>query len=193
MDANTETPVAQLRRALDATGRILAGVRDDQWANPTPCTEWNVRDLTSHLVGGCRRFAAILSGEPAPPVPGPGDDQLGDDPVGAYQAAADALVAAFSQPGALERVVSVPIGDVPGIAALHLRITEALVHGWDLARATGQPADLPEDLAAVALEFSRRRREDVPPTRRPFAPSQPVPDTAPAIDRLAACLGRAVA
>lgn len=102
-----------------------------------------------------------------------------------------ALQAAFAQPGVLEKVVTVPIGAVPGVVALHLRIAESLVHGWDLAQATGQPTDgLPDDLAEQELEFSRRRLPDLPPDRRPFAPVQPVSDDAPALDRLVALLGR---
>ncbi len=88
-------------------------------------------------------------------------------------------------------MVTVPIGAVPGVVALHLRITESLVHGWDLAHSTGQPTDvLPDDLAEHELQFSRRQLPDLPPGRHPFAPSQPVPDDAPALDRLAALLGR---
>src|SRR5664280_3461615 len=79
---------------------------------------------------------------------------------------------------------------VPGIAALYLRIVEALVHDWDLARATGQPAELPDDLPARELTFTRGKLADLPPDGRPFAPPRPVADDAPAIDRLAACLGR---
>lgn len=85
-----------------------------------------------------------------------------------------------------------PFGTVPGIVALHLRITEVLVHGWDLARATHQVARFPDDIVEQELEFTRGRLPDVSSARRPFAPPRPVPDDAPAIDRLAACLGRPV-
>jgi uncharacterized protein (TIGR03086 family) len=76
---------------------------------------------------------------------------------------------------------------------LHLRITELLVHGWDLARATGQPAHLPDDLAEEELAFARGpHAPDVPRTGHPFGPVQPCPDDTPAIDRLAAYLGRPI-
>jgi uncharacterized protein (TIGR03086 family) len=69
-------------------------------------------------------------------------------------------------------------------------MNELLIHGWDLARATGQPADLPEDLAEGALSMWRTRLADRPREGMPFAAPQPVADDAPAIDRLAAYLGR---
>jgi uncharacterized protein (TIGR03086 family) len=184
-----ENAVDQLRRALDATAAVIGAIRDDQWAAPTPCRDWRVRDVVNHLVGGHRGFAAVLSGEPRPDHVA---DQLGDDPVGAYRRSGEALLQAFSRPGVMEAAVTVPAGTVPGVVAWHLRLTEALVHGWDLARATGQPVTgLPADLAEQELGFSRVQMERLPPGRRPFAPSRPVADDAPAIDRLVALLGRA--
>lgn len=186
----THSPLAQLATALDATGALVAAVRTDQWSAPTPCADWSVRELLNHLVGGNAAFAAILTGRTPPDRAA---DHLGDDPAAAYRAAGEALRAAFDEPGVLERVVSVPIGPVPGRVALHLRITEILVHGWDVATATGQPTTgLPADLAEHELVFSRGKLGDLPPGRRPFAPSQAVTDHAPAIDRLAALLGRPV-
>ena len=84
------------------------------------------------------------------------------------------------------------MGTVPGVVLLHLRITELLVHGWDLAQATAQPPLLPDDLAEQELQFTSGKLADIPAGRHPFAPPQPVPDDAPAIERLAACLGRRV-
>ena len=73
----------------------------------------------------------------------------------AYRESAEAVVAAFGRPGALGRTVQVPFGTVPGAVAVHLRLTEVLVHGWDLAQATGQVAAFPEDLAEQELAFTR--------------------------------------
>jgi uncharacterized protein (TIGR03086 family) len=209
-----------LARALNATGQLIAGVRDDQWSNPTPCSEWNVRILVNHLVIGNRLFASILRGEQ---LPSPETmarframDHLGDDPVGAYRQSGTALLTAFRQPGVLERVVEVPVGGVrglvvPGFLALHLRIVDTLVHGWDLARATGRSARLPDDLAEEELVavreaasgelglpsvegflFSRQPTTGTAPAGQPFGPEQPVANDAPAIDRLAAFFGRPV-
>jgi uncharacterized protein (TIGR03086 family) len=153
--------------------------------------------VVNHLVFGNRMFAGILRGEEPPPRENlrqmQAVDQLGDDPLGAYRAASAALLDAFSRPGVLDRIVQAPVGRIPGAVALHIRITEALVHGWDVAQGTGQPARLPDDLAEEELAFARgTNAPDVPRTGHPFGPVQPVSDDTPAIDQLAAYLGRPV-
>ncbi|MBI2755205.1 MAG: TIGR03086 family protein [Chloroflexi bacterium] len=186
-----------LGRACAATAALVNAVQSDQWSNATPCAEWNARALINHLVRGNRMAAALLRGEqpsrPGSTPPATAAEQLGDDPFSAYSASASELQAAFSRPNVLDGVYQAPVGPVPGATLLDLRITELLVHGWDLAQATGQPARLPEDLAEVELAFARGDRAPrVPRTGHPFGPIQPVPDDAPAIDRLAAYLGRSI-
>jgi uncharacterized protein (TIGR03086 family) len=166
----------QLADALDRTGRLVAGIRDDQWHDPTPCAEWDVRAVVDHLISGNARLAGAL---------GAGDVATVD-----YREVAARLLDAFRQPGVLDRMVTVPAGTVPGTFALHLRLTELLVHGWDIARATGQKTDFPEDLAEEELRFSERALDQIPPDRRPFHPPKSAPEDAPTIDRLAALLGR---
>ncbi|MFA1551570.1 TIGR03086 family metal-binding protein [Actinomadura chokoriensis] len=191
----TSTPVEDLATVLAMAGDLVAGVRPDQWDDPTPCTDWNVRQLVSHVVAGDRLFAAVLRGE-APPPPDALDPKksgaLGDDPVAAQRTAAHDLVAAVSRPGVLEQTFQIPVGSVPGVAAVRIRAVEAVVHGWDLARATGQQARFPDDIVQRVLEFSRAQLADIPRDRTPFAPSRPAPADAPPIDQLVALLGRPV-
>jgi uncharacterized protein (TIGR03086 family) len=186
----TAPTVDQLAQVLDDAGALVTAVDGEQWTGPTPCTDWTVRQLVNHLVGGNVMFAAIVDGLPVDRSP---TDHLGDDPVAAYRAAAGAVVAAFARPGALEQVVTLPFGTVPGMVALHLRITEVLVHGWDLARAIGGTTAFPDDIVAQELAFTRGALADLPPDRSPFAAPRPVADDAPLIDQLAACLGRSTA
>ncbi|MCW2884766.1 MAG: hypothetical protein JWL58_1628 [Streptosporangiaceae bacterium] len=164
----TSTPVEQLAKVLDATEQLIAAVRAEQWAAPTPCTEWNVRDLVNHLVAGNRMFAGILHGDAATPADIPrlqAVDVLGDEPVAAYRDAADAVLTAFSQPGVLEKVFTVPVGTVPGIVALHLRITEVLVHGWDLARdPPSRPVPRRHRRAGAGVHPRQARRRPLHPT-----------------------------
>jgi uncharacterized protein (TIGR03086 family) len=74
---------------------------------------------------------------------------------------------------------------------VHVRTVETLVHGWDLARATSRQMPFPDELADQELTFSRDLLGHLPEGRQPFGPSRPVAADAPAIDRLAALLGRA--
>jgi uncharacterized protein (TIGR03086 family) len=192
----TANPIDQLTAALDGVGELIAGVPGGQWDGPTVCDQLSVRDLVLHMVNGNYLFAAVLGGMPlaegrtGAAVPASAPAGLAER----HRDAAARLTAAFAVPGVLERVVVIPAGTMPGIGALYIRVIEMLVHGWDLARATGQPtAPLPDELAAEMLPFSQRALDAIPVEARPFAPSQPVPDDAPGLDRLAALLGRPVA
>lgn len=175
--------VQELAAALERAGDLVAGVSAEQWTGQTPCEDWDVRALVSHVVGGNRLFAAALRGEQF----APGQD---GDLVSAFAASGRELTSAFAAPGAMERVIQVPFGTVPGAIALHLRITETLVHGWDLATATKQPAWFDESIAGQALEFTRGALGAIPPERRPFGPAQEAPESASNLEQLAALLGR---
>lgn len=105
-----------------------------------PCTDWTVHQLVNHLVGMNLVFAALLSKQ-APPERSA--DRLGPDPVGAYRESGSALTSAFDQPGVLERTYQSPLGAATGRDRLRMRLYDLLVHGWDLAQATGQPSVLP--------------------------------------------------
>jgi uncharacterized protein (TIGR03086 family) len=183
------SPITRLASAVPVTGHLVGAIEPGQWDLPTPCREWSVRDVVNHLVLGHRRFAAALTGG-APPAPDA--DLLAGDPESAYASSAEAMLAAFRADGALDRPVSIPAGTLPGRVACELRVVEALVHGWDLARATGRHLEFPEDLVEESTDFSRVQLGRVPADRSPFGPSQPVTDDAPPLDRLAALLGREV-
>jgi uncharacterized protein (TIGR03086 family) len=179
--------VDQLDSVLATVDPLVAAVGSDQWAAPTPCSDWDVRGLLNHLVRGNEVYAAALAGREGPARDA---DVLGADPAAAYQASAAAVVGAFREPGALDRPVTVPFGTVPGAMALDLRIVEVLTHGWDLARATGRTVSFPDDVVEQEIAFSRQALPMIPPERSPFAPSHPVPDDAAPLDRLVALLGR---
>jgi uncharacterized protein (TIGR03086 family) len=191
----TDALLSALATAHDGAARLVAAVGDDQWEQPTPCSDWTVRQLVNHLVGGNRLTTRVVRGDQLPPPDQLGRrghlDQLGDDPAGAYRSSAHDLLEALRAPGALERTHTLPAGTLPGPGVVHLRTVETLVHGWDMARATGRPVPFPEDLCAQELRFSHDLLGRMPEERRPFAPSRPVAGDAPAIDRLVALLGRA--
>jgi uncharacterized protein (TIGR03086 family) len=168
-------------------GGLIDHIAADQWTAPTPCTEWNVRDLVNHLVGMNLVFVAMLEESP---VPERRAGRLGADPAGAYHRSAAALQAA-ARPGVLQRSQAPPVGLATGAERLRWRIADLLTHGWDLVQATGVPAELPDDLAEQALTFVRAQLPGQPRAGR-FADPQPIRDDARAIDQLAAFTGRPV-
>ena len=169
-------------------GDLIDRIAADQWTAPTPCTEWNVRDLVNHLVGMNLVFVAMFEESP---MPERGADRLGADPAGAYHRSAAALLAAAAGPGVLERSQATQVGVATGAERLQWRIVDLLAHGWDLGQATGLVAELPDDLVEQALTFVRAQLPSQPRAGR-FADPQPIRDNAPAIDRLAAFTGRPV-
>jgi uncharacterized protein (TIGR03086 family) len=187
----SDAALADLDAAIAGTETIVGGIAAGQWGAPTPCTGLDVRTLVNHLVSGNLLFAALVTGTPPPDRDA---DHLGDDPVGAFRRAATALRDAFARPGVLEKTYTAPFGTGPGVALVRTRIVEQLGHGWDLARATGQPADFPADVVERALAGAREQLASRPSGSGwvPFAPEVPVPDGAPAINRLAGFLGRTV-
>src|SRR6478752_2357499 len=106
-----------------------------------------------HLVDINLVFAAMIEGGP---MPERRVDRLGDDPVGPYRSSSASLQAAFSRPEcSIEQSYRRPLGSATGAEHLQIRLYDLLAHGWDLAQATGQPADLPDDLAERSLAFAR--------------------------------------
>jgi uncharacterized protein (TIGR03086 family) len=142
------------RRTLEATGRVVTAIGSDQWAASTPCGGWDVATLVNHLVAGNLWASELAAGKTIEQVGTALDgDVLGDDPAGAYRRSATAATTAFEAPGALDAPCAVSYGPVPGSVYLGHRIIDVLIHGWDLAVATGQEATLDPQLVAACTEI----------------------------------------
>jgi len=179
------------QRAMAQTEAIVVAVRPDQLTLPTPCAEYDVRALLSHIVGGLTRIAVIGEGGDGLAVEPRADGVPDDGWPDAYHAARARVTAAWADDARLDALVEVPWGKVPGRIALGGYVQEILTHGWDLARATGQPTELDPDLAHWVLAVAR---QILPPEPRggeiPFDPPVPVPADAGPYTQLAAWLGR---
>jgi uncharacterized protein (TIGR03086 family) len=179
-----------LEQAIESTSGVLAGVQPDQLDAATPCASWKVSNLINHIVGGQFFFATAAKGEP---LSDDRPDFSSGDFNAAFQQGSAASVAAFSTDGAMDRIMHLPFGDMPGSVVIGIAATDTFMHGWDLARATGQNTDLNPELAAdllagikTALPDSFRGADG----EAPFGPVQPAPAGASNADRLAAFLGR---
>ncbi|HEY1737706.1 MAG TPA: TIGR03086 family metal-binding protein [Acidimicrobiia bacterium] len=180
-----------LEAAIASTRSVLGGVSQDQLDAATPCASWKVRELLNHIVGGQQYFAALVSGEAF--SPGEHDWAAGNF-ASDFDANSAACVAAFSAPGAMEKMLHLPFGDMPGAGFVGLAATDTFVHGWDLANATGQDTNLDPDLAGGLLVGAKAFIQDSIRGNEPmpFGPQQQAPVGASAADELAAFLGRTV-
>ena len=183
-----------LQRVVDETDRVVDGVTDAQMANPSPCEGWCVRDVLNHITGGATMFA--LSAEQGS-VPDDvlsrlmGGDNLGDDAKGAWKIASTKALSAFGEPGVLDKIVTLPFGDMPASAALSIAIFDVLTHAVDIASSTGQTIS---DTELVETALAMGHQMVGPELRQPgvFDPEQPVAPDAPATTRLLAFAGRKV-
>jgi uncharacterized protein (TIGR03086 family) len=178
------------RRAGDATGTVIARIGEEQWHLPTPCDEWDVRQLVNHLASENLWVRPLVDGKTIDEV---GDafagDVLGDDPLGAYRRSVAEADQAFAEAGAMERPVAVSYGPVPGAVFAGHRLVDLVVHGWDLAVATGQDRDLDPELVEACLADVEPQAEMLASSGY-FGTPQAVPDDADAQTRLLALLGR---
>jgi uncharacterized protein (TIGR03086 family) len=182
---------APLEAAIASTRTVLGAVDADQLEDMTPCAQWKVSDLINHIVGGQYFFTSSVKGE-----------QMGGNPpnfaAGDFRAAFDegarAAVAAFSEDGAMDRIVTLPFGQMPGSVFVSVATLDTFQHGWDLAKATGQSTDLAPELAENLLAGARGFIGDQfrSPEGTVFGPERTAPDGACSADRLAAFLGRSV-
>ena len=183
-----------LAAAFAQTRAILANVKPDEFDKPTPCTNWKVRDLINHFVGGSYWFASSAAAGVSPDMGDETPDFTGGDVVATYDAGIAQALEAFGDPGTAGRIIKLPFGEMPGSAFMGLAMTDTFQHGWDLARATDQKPDFDQTFAEQLLAGARKAIN--PAFRSPeghvFGPEQPIADTAPAADRLAAFLGRKV-
>jgi uncharacterized protein (TIGR03086 family) len=172
----------------------LALVGDGDWGRPTPCSEWNVRALVNHVIGGCARYTRLLHGASAAEVQAmraSAHDHVGEDAAASFRPLADEMMAAFGEPGALSRTVHHPAGDRPGRALADMRAGDFAVHAWDLARAIGADEALDPALVEWCLVMVSGMGEELSKGGYFQAPRGETSADATAQDRLLHLLGRA--
>lgn len=181
-DGGPMEPLAQFAQLGPVLGDVIAGIRPDQLDAPTPCADYTVRGVLEHMIGGATMFAAAYRGE-APTEP----DRR--DPIPAIQGALGDLAQAISAPGALDRTIAAPFGDIDGESFARFVVLDGLVHGWDMAVATGQRYEPPDELVAAADGFARQALDPLRDGQTFADAVEPAPDATP-IERLAAYTGR---
>ncbi|WP_405179522.1 TIGR03086 family metal-binding protein [Nocardia sp. NBC_01377] len=198
MTADSLVPVSDLlahHAAVVRTSiRIVDHVTRADLRKPTPCADWTLHGLLAHMIAQHHGFAAASRGigkaERWKTRP------LGDDPAADYRASAEDVLAAFAEPGVLEREFPLPEFSpthlFPGAQAVGFHFIDYVVHSWDVARTLG----ISVDFDAAVLAAARPVAAAVPggsirtAPGSAFGPAVPWHDTA-TLDEIVAMLGRA--
>ena len=198
LPASALNPADIFEKASRRVQEIMAGIRPEQGDAATPCPEWNVRQVMNHVIGGAEVLAGSLEGNTPQGVGGISPDSSYSDETDvaklaqAYADEAARAVAAAQRPGAM--TAATPGGMMTMPQFLVAMANDHIVHGWDLARATGQDETLDPDVVRASYAMMR-----TPPTSRLvemgrqfgfIGPVVAVPDDASLQDKLLGHMGR---
>ncbi|MGP3967914.1 TIGR03086 family metal-binding protein [Streptomyces sp. 6N223] len=173
---------------------LLDGVPEEAFGAATPCPGYAVRDLLGHLLGLTAVFTAAARKDlgpqtatdpgslPPPPLTGDWRERL--------RRQLDELVAAWRDPAAWEGETQAGGVALPGAVAGLVALNEVLLHGWDLARATGQPYGCDDASARASMELLSQETSDEARAGTGFGRVVPVPEDAPLLDRAVGLSGR---
>jgi uncharacterized protein (TIGR03086 family) len=177
-----------LHPAAERLARLVAALPDDTLDRPTPCAAYTVAALLDHVAQGLVAFHHAALKDPLPGGPSGNADHLVADWRTRIPHDARTLADAWDDPAAWTGRTAAGDVELPGDVAGVVALDELVIHGWDLARATDQPADYDgpglDAVLALVTEFRARGIE------RLFGSEVPVPDGAPLFDRILGLTGR---
>jgi uncharacterized protein (TIGR03086 family) len=179
--------VQQLDEIIPLIEAVVEQIRPDQLDNPTACAKFTVTGVLEHMIGGATHFSPAFRGEAAGSA-APLEGELIDR----WSRAMAELLSSLHSPGAQERTVTAPFGEVPVAAFARYTAFDGLVHGWDLSRATGLPYDPPDSLVAEVDAFARQFVQPAMRDGDTFAAETEAPPDASRLDRLVAFSGRQI-
>ncbi|HTZ15150.1 MAG TPA: TIGR03086 family metal-binding protein [Mycobacterium sp.] len=181
-DSPPTDELASAEATLGVLQHVLHPISRDELSKSTPCSKYDVTQLTDHLLNSINLLGAAAG---APPSKRDTDDSVERQIVGAARPALDA----WHRRG-LDGTVTLGPNEIPGTFAVSILSVEFLVHAWDYAAATTHPIDVPESLADYVLGLAHK--VITPEGRATVGFDDPiaVPDDAPALDRLVAFTGR---
>ncbi|HLH59605.1 MAG TPA: TIGR03086 family metal-binding protein [Streptosporangiaceae bacterium] len=181
---------AEMESAAAETARVVGGVRADQYSAATPCTDWDLRTLLNHTILWTAYSAELRArDEPLPEEMMSRDFVAEPGYAAAYAAQIDKAMAAWSDPAAWERDLNVMGTPTPAAAVAALLLAETVLHGWDVAKASGQEYSCTEPVAAAVLAAVEANAE-LFRKYQGFADPVPIREPAPVSDRALAVSGR---
>jgi uncharacterized protein (TIGR03086 family) len=187
--------IEEHRLVMRESVKLVELIHDDQWVLPTPCAQWDLRQLVEHMTLENRGFAAAARGETEDSSVW--TDRNFTDLRGDYAESAERVVAAFGEPEVLQGEFWLPLLTrdrmFPARQAVSFHLLDYVVHGWDVATSLRQPVEYPANIVALVREIADREVPDGPRRLRPGASFQPA--IAPqegdsALESLVAVLGR---
>ncbi len=179
------------RPATTTMARLVTGVTDDQLTARTPCPDYTVADLADHIGGLAFAFTASARKGDVPGGGGSGDgSRLEDGWRERIVAQLAELAEAWRAPAAYDGITMAGPLEMPAEVAALVALDEVVVHGWDLARSTGQSFEADDAAAAACLAFAESFEAPADDDDGPFGPPVPVRADADVLDRLIGATGR---
>ena len=185
-----ETTTFDMGPAADEVARVVAGIRDDQLDDPTPCDGTSVAALLHHVVGLTYAFRLAAEKTPLDAAPSSSAEALPADWRTRLPSELTALAEAWRTPAAWDGTASAGGVTMPAPAMASVALDELVVHGWDLAAATGQPYSVSDADAVVCTSFAGAVGESPEERAGLYGPRVPVPASASPFDRLLGLTGR---
>ena len=183
-------PTDQLAEIVPALNALVERIDVTQLGNRTPCDQFTVHDVLDHMIVLGGSFAYAFRGEDAPEISAPA--VYGRVPAAEFTAAMNDLFDATRSPGAMERVIATPMGEMPGSTFARLVAFDGTVHGWDLATAAGLLYELPVDVVDAVDGFARSALTDDMRDGDTFKAATEPPESATPLERLVAFSGRSL-
>ena len=181
-DSPPTDELASAEAALGALQHVLHPISRDELSKSTPCSEYDVMQLTDHLMNSITLLGGAAGAEPPERN---SEDSVERQIVAAARPALDA----WHRRG-LTDTVTIGTNEIPATFAVSILSVEFLVHGWDYATATTHPIDVAESLADYVLGLAHKVITPEGRATVGFDDPVAVPDDAPALDRLIAFTGR---
>ncbi|MET9675156.1 TIGR03086 family metal-binding protein [Streptomyces sp. NPDC006482] len=191
MESTSHRELIDLGAAAERVALLAEGIDDERLDGPTPCPEYAVREVLAHVSGlsvAFRDAARKQFGPTTGTPPGSSRPVLAEDWRTALPKALAELAAAWREPGAWEGYTQAGGVDLPAAVMGRVALDELLIHGWDLARASGQAYEVSEEELRVS-EALLTPADDASDEGF-FGPVVPVPDDAPLLDRVIGLSGR---
>ena len=181
-------PCDQLAVILPRLTALVDQLETTDLDKPTPCANFTVHGVLDHMMGGAASFVPAFRGEST--TAAAASPATGQVPTVGFHEAMNSLLEAVNSPGAMDRTISAPFGDVPGSVFARFVAFDGLIHGYDIASSTGLVYDPPADVVAAVDSFAREALGADMRDGDTFALETAAPAGASELEKLVAFSGR---